>query len=391
MKIVDVCAFYTSHGGGVKTYVERKLAMGRAMGHDIVLVVPSDTNRVEVRSPGACIIHVKSPQLIVDRRYRYFDNPLAVHDILDAQAPDFVEASSPWRTANIVADWPGAAPRSLIMHADPLSAYAYRWLGGFAEREVIDRSVDRYWRHLRRLGQRFDLTVAANHDLTRRLTDGGMAGVATVPMGIDPDIFSPNHRDPAIRRDLLARCGLTQDATLLLGVGRHSAEKRWPMVINACIAASHQRPLGLVIIGDGRHRAQLARYIGGNPHVHLLAPVQDRALLARVMASGDALVHGCEAETYGMVAAEAAASGLPLIVPNEGGAASILAMGAGQAFESRDVNALAAAIDQVHQNGLADLRLEACRRANSIPTIGVHFEALFARYASLVGGVARAA
>ena len=29
MRIVDVCAFYAPQGGGVKTYVERKLAAAR--------------------------------------------------------------------------------------------------------------------------------------------------------------------------------------------------------------------------------------------------------------------------------------------------------------------------------------------------------------------------
>ena len=32
----------------------------------------------------------------------------------------------------MVGRWQGAASRSLVMHADPLAAYAYRWLGGFA-------------------------------------------------------------------------------------------------------------------------------------------------------------------------------------------------------------------------------------------------------------------
>jgi alpha-1,6-mannosyltransferase len=391
MKIVDVCAFYTPHGGGVKTYVERKLALGSAMGHEIVLVVPSEANRVEDRGRGARIVHVKAPQLIFDRRYRYFDDAAAVHDALDAEAPDFVEASSPWRTASIVADWRGSAPRALIMHADPLSAYAYRWFGGVARRETIDRGFDLFWQHLRKLGTKFDLTVSANHDLTRRLTNGGMAGVTTIPMGIEPGIFSPRFREPVLRRDLLARCGLGESATLMLGIGRHSAEKRWPMVIDACVAASHRRPLGLVIIGDGRHRAQLQKYIGGNPHIHLLAPVQDRATLARVLASGDALIHGCEAETFGMVAAEAAASGLPLIVPNAGGAAAILSLGAGLSFVSGDARSATEALDQLHRTGIAELRGLARVRAARIQTIEQHFVALFDRYEALGQILAKAA
>ena len=36
MRIVDVCAFYAPRGGGVKTYVERKLQAGAAAGHEII-------------------------------------------------------------------------------------------------------------------------------------------------------------------------------------------------------------------------------------------------------------------------------------------------------------------------------------------------------------------
>jgi alpha-1,6-mannosyltransferase len=321
MKIIDVCAFYAPHGGGVKTYIDRKLTIGATRGHEIVVIAPSDANRVEHRSEGGRIIHVASPQLLVDRRYRYFDDVAAVHRILDDEQPDFVEASSPWRTANIVADWPGNAPRALIMHADPLATYAYRWFGALGNREMIDRSFDLFWRHLRRLGSKFDRVISANENLSMRLRNGGVGGVATIPMGVDPGIFSPARRNLVLRRDLLARCALPEDATLLIGIGRHSAEKRWPLVVDACLAAGHRRAIGLVLIGDGRDRAKIIHHIGGNPHVHLLAPVTNRALLADVVASADALIHGCEAETFGLVAAEAVASGLPLIVPNEGGAA----------------------------------------------------------------------
>ena len=65
----------------------------------------------------------------------------------------------------------------------------------------------------------------------------------------------------------------------------------------------------------------------GNPHVRLLEPTTDRPALARMMASADALIHGCEAETFCFVAAEALASGLPLIAPDRGGAADLARAG----------------------------------------------------------------
>lgn len=391
MKILDVCAFYTPHGGGVKTYIERKLKIGHTLGQEIVIVVPGARNRVEHRPEGGRIIHIASPQLLVDRRYRYFDGATAVHRILDSEQPDMIEASSPWRTANIVADWEGDAPRALIMHADPLAAYAYRWFGKIGSREVIDRSFDLFWQHLRRLGDRFDLVVSANRNLSSRLSDGGVGGVATIPMGVDPGVFSPAHRDTGLRAELLGRCGLPEDATLLLGIGRHSPEKRWPMVIDACRVAGLKHPIGLILIGDGRDRAKIARHIAGNPHVQLLAPVTDRSLLARVIASADALIHGCEAETFGLVASEAAASGLPLIVPDEGGAADLATVQTGEWYKAGDTDAASEAIERLLLRDRTTLRSATLLRASTIATIDAHFETLFARYVSLLRMARRAA
>jgi alpha-1,6-mannosyltransferase len=310
-------------------------------------------------------------------------NEVAVHKILDAEKPDIIEASSPWRTANIVASWQGDAPRALIMHADPLAAYAYRWFGKFSSRETIDKRFDRFWKHLRNLGEQFERVVSANENLTGRLRVGGVANVTTIPMGVDPGIFSPKRRDQELRRDLLARCELPESATLLLGVGRHSAEKRWPMVIDACLSAGNDRPIGLILIGDGRERAKLLRHIGGNPHVHLLAPTRDRDLLANVLASGDALIHGCEAETFGLVAAEAVASGLPLIVPDEGGASDLVTPQTGELYRSGDGQSAADAISRLLSRDQNAMRQAAARRAADAPTIDRHFETLFAEYEKL--------
>jgi alpha-1,6-mannosyltransferase len=391
MKIIDVCAFYTPHGGGVRTYINRKLAIGAAMGHEIVVIAPSEENSVEHREGGGRVINIAAPQLIVDRRYRYFDDSAAVHRILDAEQPDFVEGSSPWRTSTIVAKWQGGAPRALFMHADPLAVYAYRWFGRVHSRDTIDRNFDMFWRHLRRLGESYDSIICANPSFTERLTAGGVAGVKTIPMGVDPGVFSPALRDETLRTDLLARCALPPQATLLLGVGRLFAEKRWPMIVDACLSASQTRPLGLVIVGDGRDKDKVVRHIGGNPHIHLLAPISDRTLLATVMASADALVHGSSAETFGLVVAEAAASGLPLIVPDEGGAAFLATPETGEHYKAGDTASFTDAIHRLLDRDLGELRAAATASAAHAPTIDSHFEALFAHYSTLTGQSRRAA
>jgi alpha-1,6-mannosyltransferase len=380
VKIVDVNAFYAPLGGGVRTYVDHKLRIAAANGHDLLVIAPGPVNRMETRPDGGRVRYLASPALPLDRRYHYFADPAVVHAILDEERPDVVEASTPWRTASIVAEWRGEAVRALIMHADPLAAYAYRWLGGIADREMIDRGFQWFWNHLRRAGIRFDLVVSANSDLTRRLKNGGIGNCRTIALGIDPDTFSPALRDPEIRRTLLARCDLDPDATLLLAVGRHSPEKRWPMIIDACVRAGLRQKIGLVLIGDGRDRSGIVRHIGDNPHIHLLAPITHRARLATVLASGDALVHGCEAETFGLVPAEAAASGLPLVVPAEGGAADHAIAGCSETFAGSNSRRAAKAILRLLDGDFTQKRANATAHAVNARTIEEHFVELFANY-----------
>ena len=384
MRIVDVCAFYTPAGGGVRTYVERKLKAAPAAGHEMIILAPGHDNRVEERGDGARIEWLESPRFPLDRRYGYFADAAQVHAALDRLRPDMVEASSPWRSASMVADWQGAARRVLVMHADPLSAYAYRWFGRLAERETIDRGFGWFWRHLQRLDRSYDAVVSASPSLSRRLRDGGLRNVVTNPMGVDPGVFHPGLRDAGLRARLLERCALPEDATLLIGVGRHAPEKRWGLVIDAAIAAGASRPVGLLLVGEGRDSAKLARRIGDNPHIHLLSPIRDRPGLARTMASADALIHGCEAETFCIAAAEALASGLPLIAPDRGGAYDQAQASGGMTYRSGSsadaARAIRCFVDAPPQ-----------RPAGNARTMDAHFADLFALYRWLETPAARAA
>lgn len=385
MKIVDVSAFYAPKGGGVRTYVEQKLAAAPAWGHEVVVIAPGEVDRSEVRGPGARIEWIATPRFPLDRNYRYFDDVGALHRRIRRERPDFLEASSPWRSASMVADYPGACPRAIIMHADPTAAYAYRWFETVATPETVDRRVmGWFWNHLRVLGARFDMVVSASDSLSERLRGQGVGRVATVPMGVEGGLFSPSLRDEALRARMLARCKLPPDSTLLIAVGRHAPEKRWPMVIEAVRSVAFTRSVGLILVGDGRDRARTVREIDGDPHVHLLAPITNRLELARLMASADALVHGCEAETFSMVAAEAAASGLPLIVPSRGGAADHAAATGGYIYASASA---ADAARVVHQ--FLDDR--APRRAGNARTMDQHFGDLFMHYEALAATRLKAA
>src|SRR5579875_1231399 len=185
MRIADVCAFYTPAGGGVRTYVEAKLRAASYFGHEMIVIAPGERHEVIRRGPGAVLVTIPSPKLAVDRRYRYFADERALHSVLDAWQPDHVEASSPWSSATMVGRWQGSASRSLVMHADPLAAYAYRWLGGFVSTQRIDQLFAWFWWHLRSLGRMYDTVICANSHLAERLRQGGVDNCETVRMGVE--------------------------------------------------------------------------------------------------------------------------------------------------------------------------------------------------------------
>jgi alpha-1,6-mannosyltransferase len=382
MRIVDVSAFYTPFGGGVRTYVEAKLRAAPRFGHEIVVIAPGRESQIVKRGPGAFLVTLPSPMLPVDRRYRYFNDERLLHAALDSWQPDHVEASSPWSSATMVGRWQGAATRSLVMHADPLAAYAYRWLGGIAPTRAIDGAFGWFWRHLRGLGRMFDSVVCANAQLANRLASGGVSNTEIIRMGVEPGLFSPSLRSPELRRQALAGLGLDSDALLLLAIGRFSAEKRWHMVLRAAGECGRKLPVGLLLVGHGSRRQKLQMIAEQYPNVAVLPPITDRAQLASLLASVDALVHGCESETFCLVAAEARASGVPLIVPDRGAAVDQLVESAGTSYTAGRERSLEQAITRFVSRG-PELQRAAAVRASRPRTMDEHFSDLFARYEAL--------
>ena len=69
MKIVDVCEFYAPEGGGVRTYIHAKLAIGARLGHQIIVIAPGNRDEVVEYENGCRIIYVKAPALPFDKKY----------------------------------------------------------------------------------------------------------------------------------------------------------------------------------------------------------------------------------------------------------------------------------------------------------------------------------
>jgi alpha-1,6-mannosyltransferase len=382
VKIVDVCEFYAERGGGVRTYVNAKLRAGADREHEVVIIAPGPEDRIEERHGGK-IVWIGGPPLPPDPRYYVLYRERAVHEALDRERPDVVEGSSPWSGGWFAARWRGDAAKAFIFHQDPVAVYAQTFFGRALGADRVDRWSAPYWAYLRRLSSRFDATVVSGEWLAERLRGVGIDNATAVPFGIDKTAFSPERRSPEVRKELLARAGLHEDAALLVGVSRHHPEKRIGTMIEAVRIANRTKPIALVLYGDGPLRAWVARRAKRVPEVVLAGFTRDRGELASVLASADAFLHGSAAETYGLVVAEALVSGTPLVVPDAGGAAELAAPAYSETFPAGDADACAAAILALLARDRSALRASVASASDRVGTMDDHFESLFALYARL--------
>jgi len=388
IKVVDVAEFYADKGGGVRTYINQKLAHGARLGHEVVVIAPGPEDGEEERHGGR-IVWVKGPPMPFDPRYYVLWNEKAVHAALDREQPDVVEGSSPWSGGWFAARWKGRAPKAFIFHQDPVAVYPQTFFGKSLGMQRVDQLFGWYWGYLRKLSRHYDATVVSGYWLADKLRGFGLANPVAVPFGIAKERFSPARRDPAIRSQLLTECGVPaahhNDATLWVNISRFHPEKRLGTLFKAFTEARRKRPhMGLVIFGDGPLRNWVAKRAEATEGVHLAGFVPDRDFIANSLASADAMVHGSAAETYGLVIAEGLCSGLPLVVPDVGGAADLATPAYAETYPPGDAGACAAAMDRLLNRdaaGLADAIAAAA--ANKVGTMGDHFDGLFAFYEKL--------
>jgi alpha-1,6-mannosyltransferase len=384
MRVVDVNEFYSPTGGGVRTYLDRKMGIMADLGHELIVVAPGAKDAVEERPGGGRIHWIKSPPLIVDRNYWIFVQEEPIWNLLDELKPDVVENCSPHMPAWTVGNWQGDALKVFFAHNDNIGAYPQRWLDGIATTAQVEKAFGWYTRYLARFLDKYDAFVTNGPALAKRHERRGLKVDASMPLGIDRGFFSPELRDEKLRAALLAQCGLPPEGHLLLGLGRHHREKRWSLVIDAVEAAGADMPVGLIMLGDGMDRGRLEMRVAGSPHIRMFRPVYDRERLSRIMASCDALIHGSDAEPFGLVASEALASGLPLIVPDEGGCAEIAEPQFAETYAARDARAAADAIRRMFAREPRILRAAVTHAAGKVRTDYDHTVDLMAYYQSLI-------
>jgi glycosyltransferase involved in cell wall biosynthesis len=223
--------------------------------------------------------------------------------------------------------------------------------------EAIERRPDRFahgpaWaERMRRWAAGADRLIIASPSQVERAER--LLGVTpeVIPNGYDPDCFHPRPVDRAAVWRRVLGPDAPGNEPVLIYVGRFTAVKRLPLLIEAYGQARKRfaRRAPLVLVGgypgecEGEHPAETVRRLGVED-VHL-AGWQDHAELPEILAAGAAIVLPSVGEQFGQVLVEGMATGLPAIAADDSGPAEIVRDGeTGWLVKPDDADSLADAL-----------------------------------------------
>jgi len=175
--------------------------------------------------------------------------------------------------------------------------------------------------------------------------------VRTVAPGVDLDLFTPGDRAAA-----RARLGLDTTGPLVLFAGRVQPLKGPDVLVQAlAVLRASGRPVPTLAVLGGpsgrptavRELVALAAASGVSEHVIVRPPVP-RAVLVDWYRAADLVAMPSRSESFGLVAAEAQASGTPVLAAGVGGLRSVVADGiSGRLVTGHDPETWAEAIAEL--------------------------------------------
>lgn len=321
------------------------------------LIVPGETEGVEEVNEFARIYYVPAKYSpVFDKRYRlilpwhYVPVGSAIRKILMAEMPDIVEVTDKYTLSMLGTvirtgkfrqiDRPMLVHFSCERMDDNIASFMLRGkIGKWFARRVMGNymfpSFDFHIANSAYTAEEFNESVEKSENPGRsdwffnkcwRLFKAPRVAIAerifVCPRGVDAVQFTPDRISDDVRREMIERAGVPEDAVILLYAGRISPEKNIGLLpeVMKILAEDSTYDYRLLIVGAGPQSDWL-REQGDS-----LAPgkiVQlghlDKDLLADYYANADIFVHPNPREPFGIAPLEAMASGVPTVAPNAGG------------------------------------------------------------------------
>ena len=349
MKIAIFTETFLPKIDGVVTILCQVLERLQEKGHQVLLFGPPGGPQ---EYAGAEIVGVGGPPLPFYPELRINIPRRFVWEKVKAFQPDLVHIVAPFFLGPFGLSYARRlnVPILASFHTH-VPNYVRHYGGAFVEPVV--------WSYMRALHNQAHLNLCPSTETLKDLRKHGFERVRWWQRGIDTGRFTPGPRDQAVREQLT---GGNPDELLVLYVGRISPEKRLDLVRDPLFSVSGVR---LAMVGGGPSQDQIRKHFRGTPTTFPgFLRGED---LVRAYRAADVFLFPSTTETFGLVALEAMACGVPVIAANTGGVLDIIQDGAnGLLFDPERPQQIGDLVrrlrdDQALRKGLAERGLQHAR------------------------------
>jgi alpha-1,6-mannosyltransferase len=336
MKTLHLTNAWHASSGGIGTFYRALIEAANQHRHEIRLVVPGDSTRVEAIGSHARVYYIQAPRAPFNPSYRilypyrFLAPGTAVQKILNDERPDLIDVSEkyslPYLTGLLrIQRLRGVDFRPTVIgtSCERMDENMAVYLSGTAIAKAFTRFYMK-WIYF----PMFDHHIAVSEHSAEELRIAARGhkvqrGVWVRPMGADTVRFTPQRKNPAARQRLLKLIRGTDRSVMLLYAGRLVPEKNLSLLIEAVanLRKNTECDFRLLLAGNGILFEPLQKICAENiPGVTtFLGHIADREVLADLFANVDAFVHPNPREPFGIAPLEAMAAGLPLVAPDCGG------------------------------------------------------------------------
>lgn len=299
---------------GVSRFIRNMGHESLKAGHEMLIAT---STRFEI-PPEACFYNCKPKFATKMPKYPELDFVIPNRGELvrraEAFAPDVVHVSTPGGVGKVGRDFAKkrGIPIAGVYHTD-FPAY----LEHLFHDEMYGTVTAQYMKYFYKP---FKLILSRSEQYMESLEKLGFSRsrMAKLEPGIQLDDFDAKHKDASAWDEY----GLSRDSVKVLYVGRISTEKNlpmltaiWPQVRERARAAGVDARL--VIVGGGPYLNEMKSALGG--HGAVFPGFKHGTELAMLYASADMFVFPSLTDTLGQVVLESQASGIPVIVADQGG------------------------------------------------------------------------
>lgn len=332
MKVGITC--YPTYGGSGAVATELGIALA-SRGHEVHFITYEQPFRLPVFVPRVTFHEVSMGQYPLFQ-YPPYDLALAVkmHEVAQQHSLDLLHvhyaiphATSAFLAKQMLAGTGRTLPVVTTLHGTDITIvgqdHSYHAITKFS----IEKS---------------DCITAVSHFLkgeTIRAFGCENCRVDVIPNFIDPTVYTPERRDPALRRELAG------DAAVLMHISNFRPVKRVRDVVATFAKVRERQNAVLVMVGDGPDRGAAedeARKLGVAEQVKFLGRID---AIAPLLAVADAYLLTTDRESFGLSALEAMACGVPVVAAGVGGIVEVVEDGVtGNLCAVGDTTAMANAV-----------------------------------------------